>query len=568
MKILRLAKVILAFGLTLPIMARAETKEYNLVIAKQDVNINGTIAKKITINGTIPGPVLRFSEGDEAVINVTNHMDEDTSVHWHGIITPGNMDGAPGFNGAQPIKPHETFTYRFPIVQSGTYWYHSHTLGQEQDGLYAGLIIDPKDGEKLKYDREYVVLLSDYKVENAKQIQAHLKASSDYYQYHRKTIIDYFNYAKANGLKSATQSSLEWGKMRMLPSDLSDVTGYDFLINGMTPKENWTGLYKKGEKIRLRFINASAMTMYDVRITGLKMTVVQADGQDVEPVTIDEFRFGNAETYDVIVEPQDEKPYTITAEPIDRTGFATGTLATHLGQKGEAPVKRPRASLTMSDMNMEMMMKDNSNMDMSNMTESGWAQTGAPEGAKVLQYSDLRSLNPQPDTRAPTRNIEVRLGGNMERYIWTMNGKVFDPKVGFKVDFNERVRLTYINETMMAHPIHLHGMFVELENGQPADKLPNKHTVIVPPGQTLSVLLSANNPGDWPFHCHLFFHMTSGMMTQISVAQPDANKSPPHEMKTPDMPDMDMKNMPMMHHHMPTNNNDDNKTNKEHDHAH
>ena len=522
MKIMKFAKLLLAFGFALPMIAHAETKEYNLVIARQNVTINGVTSNKITINNTLPGPVLRFKEGDDAIVHVTNNMNEDTSVHWHGLIVPGNMDGAPGFNGTMPIKPNETFTYKFPIKQSGTYWYHSHTLGQEQEGLYAGIIIDPKE-EQIKSDREYVVLLSDYKHESAKQTLQHLKSSSDYYQYHRKTIVDYLKDAKERGFGAASKTSLEWGKMRMLPTDLSDVTGYDFLINGMTPNENWTGIYKKGEKIRLRFINASAMSMYDVRIPGLKMTIVQADGQDVEPVEVDEFRFGNAETYDVIVEPKDDKPYTITAEPIDRTGFAIGTLATSLGQVGEKPVARPRALLTMSDMNMELMMKDDPNMDMSNIPPSGWANSNAPEGTRILEYSDLRALNPQTDLREPTRDIVVRLGGNMERYIWTMDGHVFDPKRGFKVDFNERVRLTYINETMMAHPIHLHGMFVQLENGQDMDKMPSKHTVIVPPGQTLSVLLTANNPGDWPFHCHLFFHMASGMMTQISVAQPDAS---------------------------------------------
>ena len=532
----------------LPNISNAETRTYNLEIARKNVTINGITSKKITINGTLPGPVLEFKEGDDAVINVTNHLNEDTSVHWHGLVIPGNMDGAPGFNGAKAIKPHETFTYKFPIVQSGTYWYHSHTLGQEQDGLYAGMIIRPKIEDVIKSDRDYVVLFSDYMPQDAKSVFKKLKSSSDYYQYNRRTVGDFFKDAKNIGLGNATKSAIEWGKMRMLKTDLSDVTGYIFLTNGMTPQQNWTGLFKVGERVRLRFINASGMTMYDVRIPGLKMTVVAADGQAVEPVSVDEFRFGNAETYDVIVEPKEEKAYTIAAESIDRQGFALSTLAPHEGMKGEIPVARPRAELTMSDMNMEMMMKSDSNMDMSHMPPSGWAQTFAPKDAKVLSYSDLKSFDNQPDTREPRRNIVVRLGGNMERYIWTIDGHVFDPKRGFKVGFNERVRLTYINETMMAHPIHLHGMFVQLDNGQSAEKMPNKHTVIVPPGQSLSVILSANNVGEWPFHCHLFFHMEAGMMTKVIVAKegetlPDITSQP--ETTMPDMPNHDHNHMNM-----------------------
>ncbi len=519
----------------LPLSASAETKDYHLTIDRQVVTITGEKLKKITVNGTIPGPVLHFTEGDDAVIHVTNNMTEDTSIHWHGMVLPANMDGAPGFSGFEAIKPGQTFTYRFPIRQSGTYWYHAHTLGQEQDGLYAGIVIAPKTPDPIVSDRDYVVLLSDYSREDSRQILAHLKMSSDYYQYHRRTLGDLLTDAGAMGPGKAVKSAAEWGKMRMLPTDLSDVSGYQFLVNGMTNSQNWTGVFKPGETVRLRFVNGSAMTMYDIRIPGLKMTVVAADGQAVEPVEIDEFRFGNAETYDVIVQPTEDKAYTIVAESIDREGFALGTLAPREGMKGDMPVHRPRARLTMADMNMGVMMKDNPNMDMSSMDEpSGWAQTGAPEGAKVLSYDDLRALGSQPDTREPTREIAVALGGNMNRYIWTMNGKTFDPSDGIKLAYNERVRITYTNETMMAHPMHLHGMFVQLENGQPMDKLPNKHTVIVPPGQTVSVLLTANNPGSWPFHCHLIYHMASGMMTTLIVAEPDPNAPlPPAEQHDP-----------------------------------
>ncbi len=519
-----LALISLALG---PTIASAQptphVQEYTLTIDRQIVTITGEKLKKITINGTLPGPVLRFTEGDEAVIHVVNHMKEDTSVHWHGMIVPANMDGAPGFSGFKAIKPGQTFTYRFPITQAGTYWYHAHTMGQEQDGLYAGIVIAPKAPDPVVADRDYVVVLSDYSREDSQTILANLKKSSDYYQYHRRTLGDLMRDAKSQGLGKALTSAGQWGKMRMLPSDLSDVSGYAFLVNGLTNSQNWTGLFKPGERVRLRFVNASAMTMYDVRIPGLKMTVVAADGQPVEPVTVDEFRFGNAETYDVIVTPSDDKAYTLVAESIDREGFALGTLAPREGMIGDIPTHRPRARLTMADMNMDVMMKDDPHMDMSAMdSPSGWGQTGAPEGAKVLSYADLRALNGQADTREPTREIAVTLSGNMTRYIWTLNGKVFDPADGIQLAYNERVRITYINETMMAHPMHLHGMFVQLENGQPMDKLPNKHTVIVPPGQTVSVLLTADNPGSWPFHCHLLYHMASGMMTTLTVAEPGA----------------------------------------------
>lgn len=551
-----------------PLAAHAEIREYNLTISRQAVTVDGKTSEKITVNGAIPGPVLQFTEGDEAVIHVTNAMTEDTSIHWHGMIVPGDQDGAPGFNGFDGIRPGQTFTYRFPVRQSGTYWYHSHSAGQEQDGLYGAIVIAPKGGDPIKADRDYVVLLSDYSQESSGQILGNLKKSSDYYQWHRRTLGDVFADAGRMGLSKAVDRSAQWGKMRMLPTDLADVAGYRFLVNGQTPDQNWTGLFQPGQRVRLRIINAGAMTMFDVRIPGLRMTVVAADGQPVVPVPVDEFRIGNAETYDVIVEPQDDRAYTLVAEPIDRTGFALGTLAPRQGMRGEMPVQRPRARLTMADMNMEAMMKDDPNMDMSAMDEpSGWARTGAPEGAKVLDYSDLESLAPQADTRDPTRDITVRLGGNMNRYIWTMNGKTFDPRDGIAVAYNERVRITYINETMMAHPIHLHGMLVQLDNGQPMDRLPGKHTVIVPPGQTVSVILTADNAASWPFHCHLFFHMAAGMMTTLTVARPGEAPPPPAKDAMPGMKmdggNMDGMNMGGMAMPSGTGTQD-----KGHDHAH
>jgi CopA family copper-resistance protein len=557
----------------------AKTSEYHLTVDREPVNITGHKVSKITVNNTIPGPTLRFTEGDEAVIHVTNKMDEDTSIHWHGLLLPDGMDGVPGLGGFHGIKPGETFTYRFNIRQNGTYWYHSHSQGQEQEGQYGSIVIAPKGADPVQAERDYVIVLSDFTDEESGSIMSNLKMSSDYYQYARRTIGDFFADAREQGFSKAWANAKMWGEMRMLPTDLSDVTGYTFLFNGKTPIQNWTGLFKPGERVRLRFINASAMSFYDVRIPGLKMTVVSADGQDVEPVQVDEFRFGVAETYDVVVTPKDDKAYTIAAEALDRTGFALGTLAPREGMKGDAPTPRPRALLTMADMGMshdmsgmgDMAGMDHSmpGMDMSKMDHaamghampekpamdmskmdhaamghampsmdqsaaeyetgvkgSGWAQAGTPPGDKALAYKDLRYLGIQKDVRGPEREIEVRLGGNMERYIWTLNGKKYSETGPFNLQYGERVRLKFINDTMMAHPMHLHGMFVQLENGQPVEKLPNKHTVIVAPGDTYSVLLTADEAGEWAFHCHLLYHMMAGMMNKVVVAKLDPSQVP------------------------------------------
>ncbi len=525
---------------------------YHLDIAREMVNITGTPVSKITVNGSIPGPTLRFTEGEDVTITVTNHLDEDTSVHWHGLLIDPAMDGVPGLNGFHGIKPGETFTYRYKVRQSGTYWYHSHSGGQEQDGVYGSMVIAPKGRDPIQADRDYVVVLSDFSPETPEDIISNLKMSSDYYQYARRTVGDFFAGVKEDGFSKTWEHAKMWGEMRMLPTDLSDVSGYTFLVNGKSPEQNWTGLFQPGERVRLRFINASAMTFYDVRIPGLKMQVVSSDGQNVEPVPVDEFRFGVAETYDVIVTPKEDKAYTITAESIDRTGFALGTLATREGMKGETPLPRPHALLTMADMGMMAGMGDmdhgKMNMDMGNMAgmdhaamghdmsgmkdmdamaeASGWAKAGTPPGDKALSYGDLRYLGTQKDTRQPERTIEVRLGGNMERYIWTMNGKKYSDSGPMNLRYGERVRLKFVNDTMMAHPMHLHGMFVQLENGQPAGKLPNKHTVIVAPGESYSVLLTADEPGEWAFHCHLLYHMMAGMMTKAVVAKLDAADVP------------------------------------------
>lgn len=527
-------KPLLFAALTALWISPAFAEAYHLDIARETVNITGTPVSKITINGGIPGPTLRFTEGEEAVITVTNHLDVDTSVHWHGILLPGEMDGVPGLNGFPGIKPSETFTYRFPVRQTGTYWYHAHSLAQEQEGHYGSLIFAPKGKDPIKFDRDYVVLLSDFTHESADAILPNLKLDSGYYNYNKRTVGDFFDDVKKMGFSAAWKDRKEWGEMRMSPTDLADVSGYTFLVNGKIPEQNWTGIFKPGERVRLRFINASAMTFYDVRIPGLKMTVVQVDGQNVEPVKVDEFRFGIAETYDVIVEPEEDKAYTIAAESIDRTGFALATLAPREGMKGEAPQARPRALLTMADMGMnhDMSGMDHSKMSAAEMEQmmagmrSGWAKAGTPPGHKALDYKDLRTLGTQTKTEAPEREVLVTLGGSMERFIWTINGKKFEDSGPIRLEYGERVRLKFVNETMMAHPMHLHGMFVQLENGQPAEKLPNKHTLIVPPGGSYSVLLTADEAGEWAFHCHLLYHMLGGMMTKVVVATLDAANVP------------------------------------------
>jgi len=615
-----ISSLVAVFGLLVSPWTLAAIKEYHLNINEQQVNVTGQPLKRITVNGKFTAPLLEFEEGDEAVIHVHNQLkNQDTSLHWHGLLLPGLMDGVPGFNGFKGIAPNGDFVYRFKVKQNGTYWYHAHSKGQEQDGLYGPLVIYPKGKVPVatheKTDRDYVVMLSDFHNSSSDSILKNLKKSAEYYQNRRETVSDVLKQVKAQGLKATWQDRSMWNQMRMLKTDMSDVTGYTFLVNGKTPQQNWTGNFKAGDKVRLRFINASAMSFFDVRIPNLKMTVVSADGQPVKPVAIDEFRIGTAETYDVIVEPK-QPNYQIEAESIDRSGFAIGTLHDENTQAVGAvqmPQPRPRSLLTMDDMgmshgngasdehaghqmnmqhdmssmpemkkeavqdsanhhhammNMDHDMKkmssdehDHSMMhmkhDMSAMPEMkhdmqamsssehdhammnmnhemptqsenkakkdepvyGWANASTPEGMKALQYSDLQSLTPQPDTRVPERELVIRLGGNMERYIWTINGKKFSEAEPLQVKYGERIRLKFVNDSMMAHPMHLHGMFMQLENGQQAENLPNKHTVIVPPGKTVTALLTADALGEWAIHCHLLYHMSAGMMNKLIVAQ-------------------------------------------------
>ncbi|ENU83354.1 hypothetical protein F970_01384 [Acinetobacter sp. CIP 102082] len=569
------AGVVASLSLLLAPNSWAAIKEYHLNISQGMVNVTGKPVKRMTVNGKFIAPLLEFEEGDEAVIHVHNQLkDQDTSLHWHGLLLPGLMDGVPGFNGFQGIQPKGDFTYRFKVRQNGTYWYHAHSKGQEQDGLYGPLVIYPKGKQPVatheKAERDYVVMLSDFHESDSAQIMANLKKSAEYYQNQRETVRDVWKQVKQQGLKASWQDRAMWNQMRMLKTDLSDVTGYTFLVNGQTPQQNWTGKFKTGEKVRLRFINASAMSFFDVRIPDLKMTVLSADGQPVQPVPVDEFRIGAAETYDVIVEPM-QAYYQVQAESIDRAGFAIASLQNEMfpkQQKLEMPKARPRALLTMDDMghgqmdmgkmdhgshqqmNMEHHSHDQMQMSASAMSEhsqhqsmassekdqpdtvQGWANASTPAGHKALQYADLKSLTPQADTRPAERELLIRLGGTMERYIWTIDGKKFSDKdfEPLKVRFGERIRLKFINDSMMAHPMHLHGMFMQLENGQSAQDMPNKHTIIVPPGKTVTAMLTADELGEWAIHCHLLYHMSAGMMSKLIVANVDDTKTP---MQTP-----------------------------------
>ena len=557
--------LLIGVGLFSSTWVMAAVKEYDLTIAEQTVNITGKPVERITVNGKFVAPLLEFEEGDEAVIRVHNKLkNQDSSIHWHGLLLPGIMDGVPGFNKFNGIAPNKTYEYKFKVRQNGTYWYHSHSKGQEQDGLYGAFVIYPKDKTPLtaaeKTDKDYVVLLSDFHNSTSDQIMKNIKKEADYYQNRRETVFDVLKQVKRDGLKATWQDRSMWNQMRMLKTDMSDVTGYTFLMNGKTPQQNWTGNFKAGEKVRLRFINASAMSFFDVRIPNLKMTVVSADGQPVKPVPVDEFRIGTAETYDVIVEPK-QAHYQIEAESIDRTGFSVGTLheeSSPAVKQIEMPKPRPRSLLTMEDMGMDHGSSSGMNHDMSSMkgmnhdmssmkgmdhdmpmnsatvkaasdkndnTVFGWANASTPEGNKALQYSDLQSLDPQKDTRAAEREIEIRLGGNMERYIWTINGKKFNEADPLVVKYGERIRLKFVNDSMMAHPMHSHGMFMQLENGQDPSNMPNKHTVIVPPGKTITTLLTADELGEWAIHCHLLYHMSAGMMNKLIVAQVEDGNS-------------------------------------------
>ena len=502
--------------------------------------VDGRYGHAVTINGTVPGPLIRLKEGQTARIAVTNDLHEDTSIHWHGLILPFQMDGVPGvsFPG---IKPGETFVYEFPVVQSGTYWYHSHSGLQEPEGHYAPIIIEPKDADPVAFDREYVVMLSDFSFIHAHRIYKTLKAQPGAFNFQKQTVAGLLA-----GRDQPLRDRIEWAKMRMDPTDISDVTGsvFTYLVNGHGPKDNWTALFRPGERVRLRFINAAAMTIFNVRIPGLPLTVVQADGQNVKPVTVDEFQIANAETYDVIVEPTGDQAFTIVAEAVDRSGMARATLAPRPGMAAPVPPLRERPVATMRDMGMDMSAHGEGGMAMEmdmSMRNPDYApqvklgpgvqsispmpmdRTGEPGqgledvGHRVLVYTDLEALDANPDTRTPTRSLELHLTGNMERFMWSFDGEKYS-EVTKPIPFrlNERVRVTLVNDSMMSHPIHLHGHFFEVLVG-PKGRHPRKHTVNVAPGGKVTFDLTADAPGDWAFHCHMLYHMHAGMFRVVSV---------------------------------------------------
>ena len=539
----------------------------DLTIGKIPHKIDGKQGEAIGINGTVPGPLIRLKEGQDVLLRVTNELDDTTSIHWHGILLPFQMDGVPGvsFDG---IPPGETFEYRYRVRQNGTYWYHSHSGLQEQLGHYGPLIIDPADEDPVEYDRDYPIVLSDWTFEDPHDVLENNIKMEGYYNYQKRTLGEFFTDTKQNGLGGTVKDYLSFGKMRMSATDLLDVTGatYTYLMNGRGPDSNWNALFKKGEKVRLRFINASAgTTAFDVRIPGLEMTVVQADGQNIQPVPIDEFRIGIAETYDVIVKPKEEKPYTIFAETLDRSGYARGTLAPREGMSAPIPELRPRPKRDMKDMGMMMQMggmdmkdgemkgmdhKDMGHGDMNHgdmqmpamketpvkhgpdhhgigaaaIAQNQFDRLSEPgiglgnDGRKVLVYNDLRSLRPNNDKRNAQREVELHLTGNMERYMWSFDGKQFhevDGPIEFK--HNERLRLTLVNDTMMEHPIHLHGMWMEMENGN-GEYNPRQHTLLVQPAQRISALITPRDKGRWAFHCHILYHMERGMFRVVQVA--------------------------------------------------
>ncbi len=553
-------------------------KHFKLAIGPQPVNFTGKNRIATAVNGSVPGPILRWKEGDKITLDVTNNLTESSSIHWHGIILPTEMDGVPdiSFNG---IAPGQTFRYQFQVKQSGTFWYHSHSGFQEQTGHYGSIIIDPATPDPVSYDREYVVMLSDWSDEEPSDIYAKLKKLSGYYNFAERTTDDLIQDIRQKGLARTWTDRSMWNKMRMSDRDLSDVTGYTytFLMNGQTPADGWTGLFKRGEKVRLRIINGSAMSFFDVCIPGLKMSVVAADGQNIEPVSVDEFRIGVAETYDVVVEPKDDRAYSIFAQAMDRTGYARGTLTPDPALTADLPEMDPYPLLTHQDMGMDMgsmsgmdmgSMEDDSKKkdtmahSMHNMSDMGDSRqqmamdmSGTPghgskaeivhaktefgphvdaraaspqyrlddpgvglrnNGRRVLTYSDLRNLYSTPDPRDPTREIQLHLTGNMARYMWSINGIKYSDAEPLRFKYGERLRITFVNDTMMNHPMHLHGMWSDLETGD-GKRIPRKHTIIVQPGAKISYLVTADARGEWAYHCHLLYHMLA-MFRKVVVS--------------------------------------------------
>lgn len=529
---------------------------YDLTIGEGELNLSDGARKALTVNGRTPAPELRFKEGEDVELRVTNALDRDTSLHWHGLILPYTQDGVPGIS-FPGIKPGETFTYRFIVKQSGTYWYHAHSDFQEIEGLYGPLVIEPKTREPYRYDREYTLLLADWHDTRPETVFANLKKQSDYYNRNQRTLGDFIADSSAKGFMATLRDRLDWGGMRMAPTDIADIAGFRFLVNGQDSEQNWSGLFKPGERLRLRIINGSGMSYFDLRIPGLKMTVVQADGNDVQPVTVDELRIAVAETYDVIVQPQEDRAYTFFAEAMDRSGYARATLTPRAGLQAEVPALRERPLLTMADMGMSHGGMDHSGMAMAGQggdsneagmagmdhsqmagmdhsamavpksdyaPGSGLTPQPAEPGNRLLVYADLKAMRPYADYRAPDRTLSFRLTGNMERYFWSIDGKKYAEAEPIRLTYGERVRIRFVNDTMMTHPMHLHGMWMQLDKGNGRFN-PLKHVVSVAPGSTLDVDVPADALGEWAFHCHLIYHMAAGMMRKVIVEPAPASAS-------------------------------------------
>lgn len=535
-----------------PSVAYPSDVVFELHITRRTTTVGGDHGPAYEINGSSPAPTLRWKEGQTVTLHVINHLDEPTSLHWHGIRVPADQDGVPGVSFAG-IPAGGRFTYHFPVQQSGTYWYHSHSGEQEPYGLSGALIIDPAGDDPLpSAARDYVMFLSDWSDVPPTQIISNLKMQSDYYTFRQRSVQSLPDDSRAaGGVGAALKDRLMWSKMRMAATDISDVSGviYHYLLNGQTHQDGWEGLFHPGERIKLRFINGSAMTLFDVRIPGVTMTVVEADGNPVEPVPVDEFRIGNGETYTVMIEPSEAKAYTVFAQSEDRTGYAAGTLTPRAGIKGVIPPMDPRPVRSMVDMGMGGMAPMKGMAGMPSMSAS-FPESDAEEiddpgppplnvenqmiarhpidrtqspgdglehtGRRVLSYSQLRALRPASDTRLPSREIILHLTGNMERYIWGFNGRKFSESGPIRLRHNERVRFTVINDTMMEHPLHLHGLWGELENGQ-SEYRPLKHTIIAQPGSVTRTLITADTVGRWAYHCHLMYHMDTGMFRIVEV---------------------------------------------------
>ena len=571
----------------------ASAGEYNISVDRVTIETGEFTRTGVGYNGSQYPPTLRFKEGEDVVINVTNNLSEPTSIHWHGLILPYQQDGVPGIS-YPGIAPGETFTYRFPIVQNGTYWFHSHTEFQEPDGAYGAIIIDNKDREPYRYDREYVIQLADTHPHSGHRIMRNLKMSPDYYNRQQRTLLDFFSDAEEDGLDAALENREMWGEMRMMPTDIEDVQGFAALINGRSADAPFLAEFKPKERIRLRFINSSAMSYFDIRIPGLDMTVVQADGNNVTPVKVDEFRIAVAETFDVIVRPREAGAFNILAESMGRTAMARAGLVSDASlELPELPELRGDPLLTMADMRLSpahqgagheghgaehggghgashgaghseathtmpdgtvmtgeahqdhsqhggathtmadgTVMAGGSHSDHSghggHMNHGGGKASDpfyapgsglvptAAEGGKFLSYADLKAQTPLYEDREATREIELRLTGNMERYSWSINGIRYEDADPIVLQYGERVRFKFVNETMMTHPMHLHGMWFMVDNGA-GERDPIKHVVSVSPGTIVYAETEVDAPGQWAFHCHLSYHAHSGMFRKVIV---------------------------------------------------